>query len=169
VDFEESGCLEMRVFLIIFSFINAFLYFLLYAYYDNILGLFGSTGVASGFLVFLKTLILLVVSFLIGLIVSLLTRMKVARSFFDLRLALIVGIIPFIFLILSQPGVSNLMLAKIINPGGAAGDFVFYFLSRQIVWTMWLGFAIGASVRIAFRRKLRHEVSFSLENNEPSG
>jgi len=158
----------MRVFLIIFSFINAFLYFLLYAYYDNILALFGSSGITSGFLGFLKTLILLVVSFLIGLIVSLLIRMQVTESFFDLRLALIVGIIPFIFLILSQAGVSNFILTKIFSASSKVSDFIFYFLSRQIVWTMWLGFALGASVSIAFKKRLKHEASFSLEDNEPS-
>jgi len=158
----------MRVFLIIFSFINAFLYFLLYAYYENILGLFGTSGVTSGFLGFLKTVILLIVSFLIGLIVSLLLRMNIAKSFFDLRLALIVGIIPLFFLILSQPAVSNFILVKIFKSSGSISDFIFYFLSRQIVWTMWLGFAIGASVRLSFKKKLKHEVTFSLEDNEPS-
>ena len=158
----------MKVFLIIFSFINAFLYFLLYAYYENILALFGTSGVAGGFLGFLKTAILLVVSFLIGLIVSLLLKMNVSKSFFDLRLAIIVGTIPLFLLILSQPAISNFMLVKIFNSSSRAGDFIFYFLSRQIVWIMWLGFAIGASVRLAFRKKLKHEVNFSLEDNEPS-
>jgi len=158
----------MRIFLIIFSFINAFLYFLLYAYYENILALFGTSGVTSGFLGFLKTIILLVVSFLIGLIVSLLLKMNIAKSFFDLRLGIIVGIIPLFFLILSQPAISNFILVRLFNPNSRLNELVFYFLSRQIVWTMWLGFAIGASVRIAFKKKLKHEVSFSLENNEPS-
>jgi hypothetical protein len=158
----------MRVFLIIFSFINAFLYFLLYAYYESILGLFGTSGVTSGFLGFLKTVILLIVSFLIGLIVSLLLKMNITKSFFDLRLAIIVGIIPLFFLILSQPAISNFILVKIFKSNSTISDFIFYFLSRQIVWTMWLGFAIGASVRLSFKKKLKHEVSFSLEDNEPS-
>ncbi|MBN1298774.1 MAG: hypothetical protein JW997_03705 [Actinobacteria bacterium] len=158
----------MRIFLIIFSFINAFLYFLIYAYYENILALFSASGITSSLLGFLKTLVLLAVSFLIGLIVSLLTRINIAKSFFDFRLAIIAGIIPFFFLIVSQPAVSNFILINIFKSSGKISDFIFYFLSRQIVWTMWLGFAIGASVRIAFKKKLKHQIDFSLDDNEPS-
>ncbi len=146
----------MRIFLIIFSFINAFIYFLLYAYYENILGLFGSINITSGFLSFLKIFILIIVSFLIGLIVALLTRFRIEKSFFDWRIALIVGILPFIFLILSQGSITNYIVVEVFNSNRQISEFVFYFFSRQIVWAMWLGFAIGASVRIAFKRKIKH-------------
>jgi len=157
----------VRVFLIIFSFINAFLYFLLYAYYDNILALFGG-NVASGFLNFLRLLILVIVSFLIGLIVSLLTRIQAVKSFFDYRIALIVGILPFIFLILSLGNISNSISAGLFGANTTAAELMFYFFSRQVVWAMWLGFALGASVRLVFKRKLKHEVIFSNEDIEPS-
>ena len=146
----------MRIFLIIFSFINAFLYFLLYAYYENILGLFGSLNVTGGFLGFLKIFILVIVAFLIGLIVSLLARFRIEKSFFDWRIALIVGILPFIFLILSQGTITNYITVEIFNSNRQVSELIFYFFSRQIVWAMWLGFAIGASVRIAFKKKTKH-------------
>ncbi|MBM3708572.1 MAG: hypothetical protein FJW69_09620, partial [Actinobacteria bacterium] len=92
----------MRVFLIIFSFINALLYFLIYAFYENIMGILGNIDVTAGALGFLKILVLVIFGFLIGLIVSLLTKIKIDKSFFDYRIALIVGIFPFLFLIFSQ-------------------------------------------------------------------
>ena len=153
----------MRIFLIIFSFVNAFLYFLVYAYYENILTLFSGINVTSGFQSFIKIFLLVIVSFLIGLIVSLLIRFKIEKSFFDWRIALIVGIFPFIFLLLSQGSITNYVVVEIFNSNRQVSELIFYFFSRQIVWAMWLGFAIGASVRIAFKKKIKHEKSRELE------
>ncbi len=153
----------MRIFLIVFSFINAFLYFLVYAYYENILATLGSVNITGGFQSFIKIFLLVIVSFLIGLIVSLLIRFKIEKSFFDWRIALIVGIFPFVFLILSQGSVTNFVVVEVFNSNRQISELVFYFFSRQIVWAMWLGFAIGASVRIAFKKKIKHEKTHELE------
>ena len=153
----------MRLFLVITSFITAFLYFLIYALYDNILAVFGSIDVTGAFISFLKIFILVIVSFLIGLIVILLLKIRYEKSHFDYRFLLIVGILPFIFLILSQGAVTNLIIVKVFNSNRQISEFVFYFLSRQIVWAMWLGFALGTSVRLSFKRKLKHEASYKME------
>jgi hypothetical protein len=145
------------------SFITAFLYFLIYALYDNILAIFGSIDVTGAFISFLKIFILVIVSFLIGLIVILLLKIRYEKSHFDYRFLLIVGILPFIFLILSQGAVTNLLIVKVFNSNRQISEFVFYFLSRQIVWAMWLGFALGTSVRLVFKRKLKHEANYKLE------
>ncbi len=153
----------MRLFLIITSFITAFLYFLIYALYDNILAVFGSIDVTGAFISFLKIFILVIVSFLIGLIVIMLLKIRYEKSHFDYRFLLIVGILPFIFLILSQGAVTNLIIVKVFNSNRQISEFVFYFLSRQIVWAMWLGFALGTSVRLSFKRKLKHEASYKMQ------
>jgi hypothetical protein len=153
----------MRLFLIIMSFITAFLYFLIYALYDNILAVFGNIDVTGAFISFLKIFILVIVSFLIGLIVILLLRIRYEKSHFDYRFLLVVGILPFIFLILSQGAVTNLIIVKVFNSNRQISEFVFYFLSRQIVWAMWLGFALGTSVRLSFKRRLKHEASYKME------
>ena len=158
----------MRIFLIIFSFINAFLYFLVYAYYDNILALFGSVNVTSGFLSFIKLLVLIIFAFLIGLIVSLLIGTRTEKSFFDYRVALIVGILPLIFLILSQGSITSFITVRIFGSNRQISELIFYFLSRQIVWAMWLGFAIGVSVRVAFKKRLKHALPYEIESvNQP--
>jgi len=149
----------MRIFLIIFSFVNAFLYFLVYAYFENILVLFGSVSITGGLLGFVKIMLLIIISFLIGLIVSLLLRGKIKKSYFDYRIALIVGILPFIFLILSQGSIINIIVTGIFSSNRQISELIFYFFSRQIVWAMWFGFAIGASVRIAFNKKIKHAKS----------
>ena len=153
----------MRAFLIITSFITAFLYFLVYALYDNILAIFSSIDVTGAFVGFLKIFVLVVVSFLIGLIVILLLKIRYERSHFDYRFALIVGILPFIFLILSQGAVTNFIIIKIFNSNRQISELVFYFLSRQIVWAMWLGFALGTSVRLAFKRNIKHGLSYKTD------
>ena len=116
----------MRLFLIIASFITAFLYFLIYALYDNILAVFGSIDVTGAFISFLKIFILVIVSFLIGLIVIMLLKIRYEKSYFDYRFLLIVGILPFIFLILSQGAVTNLIIVKVFNSNRQISEFVFY-------------------------------------------
>jgi len=155
----------MRLFLIIFSFINAFLYYLVYAFYDNILGIISASGAASGFFAFLKLAVLAVIGFLIGLVISLMTRVQVEKTFFDYRIAIVAGIIPFILLILSTGAVTDFIVSGIFNSNRQVSEFIFYFLSRQIIWTLWLGFALGASVRVSFRKKLKHEAYFKMEDN----
>jgi hypothetical protein len=153
----------MRIFLIVIAFINTMLYLLVYAYYENIMGLFGNVNVAGGWLSFLKILDLVIVGFLIGLIVSLLLRLSIEKSFFDYRMLLIVGILPFIFLILSPGQVTNFFITKLFNSSRQISEAAFYFFSRQIIWSMWFGFAIGVSIRLAFKKKLKHEITYRLE------
>jgi len=153
----------MRIFLIITAFINTMLYLLVYAYYENIMGLFGNVDVAGGWLSFLKILDLIIVGFLIGLIAAMLLRLRIEKSFFDYRMCLIVGILPFIFLILSQGGITNFFITKLFNSSRQISEAAFYFFSRQIIWAIWFGFAIGVSVRLAFKKKLKHDMTYMLE------
>ncbi|MCL4417309.1 MAG: hypothetical protein M1365_11530 [Actinobacteria bacterium] len=152
----------MRIFLIVITFINTMLYLLIYAYYENIMGLFGNLNVGGGWLSFLKILDLIIVGFLIGLIVSLSLRLHIEKSFFDYRMLLIVGILPFIFLVLSPAPVINFFVTKLFNSSRQISEAAFYFFSRQIIWTLWFGFAIGVSVRLSFKKKLKHEIIYTL-------
>jgi hypothetical protein len=153
----------MRIFLIVTAFVNTMLYLLVYAYYENIMGLFGNVNVAGGWLSFLKILDLVIVGFLIGLIVAMLLRLRIEKSFFDYRMLLIVGILPFIFLILSPGQVTNFFIVKLFNSSRQISEAAFYFFSRQTIWAIWLGFAIGVSVRLSFKKKLKHEMTYIIE------
>lgn len=153
----------MRIFLIVTAFVNTIFYLLVYAYYENIMGLFGNVNVAGGWLSFLKILDLVIVGFLIGLIVSMLLRLRIEKSFFDYRMLLIVGILPFIFLILSPGQVTNFFIVKLFNSSRQISEAAFYFFSRQTIWAIWFGFAIGVSVRLSFKKKLKHEMTYILE------
>jgi len=153
----------MRIFLIVIAFINTMLYLFVYAYFENIMGLFGNVSVAGGWLSFLKILDLIIVGFLIGLIIAMLLRLRIEKSFFDYRMLLIVGILPFIFLVLSGGQVTNFFIAKLFNSSRQISEAAFYFFSRQIIWAIWLGLAIGVSVRLAFKKKLKHEMTYILE------
>jgi hypothetical protein len=147
----------MRIFLIVTAFINTMLYLLVYAYYENIMALFGNVNVAGGWISFLKILDLAIVGFLIGLIVTMLLPLRIEKSFFDYRMLLIVGILPFIFLTLSPGQVTNFFVVKLFNSNRQISDAAFYFFSKQIIWAIWFGFAIGVSVRLVFKKKLKHE------------
>lgn len=153
----------MRVFLIFFSFLNALLYFMLYAFYDSIIILIGGLSAPEWFLLFLKILILIIFGFLIGLVVSLMLKINRKETHFDYRTAITVGIFPFIFLILSNNSIINFISIHIFNSSRQISELLFYFLSRQIIFAVWLGFAIGVSVQISFKKKLKHEIVYNLE------
>lgn len=156
----------MRVFLIIFSFINAFLYFMFYAFFDSIMNLTGGLSISPDIVAFLKLVILIVFGFLIGLVVSLLLKLNIEKSFFDYKTALIAGIFPFIFLILSIGSITNFIADNILQSNRQLTELLFYFLSRQIIFSLWFGFAIGVSVRITFKKKIKHEITYNLNNIE---
>jgi len=155
----------LKNFLLIFSFINAILYILVYSYYDYILGLFGEISISAGFLSFLKILILIIVGFLIGLIAALLLNLNIGRSYYDYKALIIIGIIPFICLILSEGTITNFFIIKFLNSSRQVSELVFYLFSRQIIWTLWLGFSIGSSIRLSFKRKIsKHEVRYKVKS-----
>jgi hypothetical protein len=155
----------LKNFLLIFSFINAILYILVYSYYDYILGLFGEISVSAGFLSFLKILILIIVGFLIGLIAVLLLNLNIGRSYYDYKTLIIIGIIPFICLILSEGTITNFFIIKFFDSSRRISELVFYLFSRQIIWTLWLGFSIGSSIRLSFKRKIsKHEVRYRVKS-----
>ena len=155
----------MKNFLLIFSFINAILYILVYSYYDYILGLFGEISISAGFLSFLKILILIIVGFLIGLIAALLLNLNTDRSYYDYKALIIIGIIPFICLMLSEGTITNFFIIKFFNSSRQVSELVFYLFSRQIIWTLWLGFSIGSSIRLSFKRKIsKHEVRYRVKS-----
>ncbi len=145
----------MRIFLIIFSFINALLYFILYAFLDSILNLIGGVSVTADIISLLKLLILIIFGFLIGLVASLFLRKNQEKSFFDYKSALTIGLIPFIFLILSLGKIPNFISVNILNSNKQLSELLFYFLSRQIIFSIWLGFGLGISASIAFNIKIR--------------
>jgi ABC-type methionine transport system permease subunit len=139
---------------------------MLYAFFDSIINLTGGVDASRGLMVFLKVAILVVFGFLIGLIISILQRIYAERSFFEYRIALISGIIPFILLILSNTSITNFIAEHMLGSNRQLSEMLFYFLSRQVIFAVWLGFSIGVSVRVAFRKRLMHEKVYNLENEQ---
>lgn len=143
----------MRIFLIIFSFINTVFYVFVYSYFDNILDIFGVTGLSSIALNYIKLAALLVVGFCIGITVMLILRLKIKRSLFSFKNLFIVGIFPFICLILSEGTITSLIINKFFNSSEKLSELAFYLFSRQTIWSLWFGFAVGSSIRFSFLKK----------------
>jgi hypothetical protein len=152
----------VRIFLIIVSFINTILYILIYAYYDTILGLLGTSLLSPGLQSFFKVIVLIAAGFCIGLMSMLLLSPGMRRSRFNVRNLLLIGMVPFILLILSPGPVIDLIASRIFGNKESIRELLFYLLSRQALLSIWLGFAVGTSVRIHFgRRKLKHITSYT--------
>ena len=158
----------MRYFLIVFSFINTIFYILAYAYYDTILSFLGVENISAPALNYIKLLILLVIGFCIGTNVMLMLRLKLERSIFSFTNLILIGIIPFLCLILSQGSITGFIITRFFNSNARLSELAFYLFSRQTIWALWLGFAIGSSVRFGFpKRRHRHVVNDEPEQVDP--
>jgi hypothetical protein len=150
----------VRIFLIIVSFASGLLYFLIFSYFDTIIGVINPTLLPAGLQSFIKILVLLIAGFCIGLIPMLLLAPGMKRSRLDIRNLILMGIVPFILLILSPGPVIDFLATRIFSNNEQIRELLFYLFSRQPLWSVWLGFAIGTSTRISFKKKEhRHVVS----------
>ena len=156
----------MRIFLIVISFINTLFYVLVYAYYDTVLSMLGNIAISPNLQNFLKTLILLIAGFCIGVMVMLLLNIQSGRSHFDLKNLILIGIVPFMLLILSLGPVSAFILSRILSGNEKIQELAFYLLSRNVLWSVWFGFALGTSVRPSFgKRKHKHAATYVLDED----
>ncbi|MCJ7472429.1 MAG: hypothetical protein MUP02_06460 [Actinobacteria bacterium] len=160
----------MRIFLIVISFINTLLYVLIYAYYDNVLDMLGATAISADLQNLLRTLVLIIAGFCIGITVMLLLDLKINRSCFSFKNLLLIGIVPFILLILSQGFVSGLIISRLFSGSEKIQELVFYLLSRNVLWSVWSGFALGTSIRPVFRKvRHKHTVTYILRDDDIIG
>ncbi|HAJ95048.1 MAG TPA: hypothetical protein DCP02_02330 [Actinobacteria bacterium] len=150
---------KMRFILIIISFINIFLYYTAYAYFDNILIAFARYELPMGFLIFLKYFIIFVLGFLIGFLIILSMRLRVSMNYFDIKVLLMVGLIPALAIILSYSGLAGFLTNTIFKSNENISELYYYFFSRTDIWSIWLGVATGSSVRLKLlqKRKYKHQ------------
>lgn len=150
---------KMRFILIIISFINIFLYYTAYAYFDNILIALARYELPMGFLIFLKYFIIFVLGFLIGFLITLGMRLRVSMNYFDMKVLLMVGFIPALAIILSYSGLTNFLTNTIFKSNESISELYYYFFSRTDIWSIWLGVATGSSVRLKLlqKRKYKHQ------------
>ncbi len=150
---------KMRFILIIISFVNIFLYYTAYAYFDNILIVLAKYELSVGFLTFLKYFIIFVLGFLIGFLIILSMRLRVSMNYFDLKVFLMVGLIPVLAIILSYSGLVSFLVNTFFKSNGTINELYYYFFSRTDIWSLWLGVATGSSIRLKLlqKRKYKHQ------------
>jgi hypothetical protein len=157
----------LRIFLIIVSFINTLLYVLIYAYYDTILDRMGASLLSAGMQTFFKIVVLVAAGFCIGLMSMLLLSPGMKRSRFNVKNLLLIGLIPFILLLLSSGPVIDFIASRIFGNKESIRELLFYLLSRQAILSIWFGFAVGTSVRIRFGKKThKHSANYTLVEKE---
>jgi len=151
---------KMRFILIVISFVNIFLYYTAYAYFDNILIALARYELSVGFLTFLKYFIIFVLGFLIGFLIILSMRLRVSMNYFDLKVFLTVGLIPIIAIILSYSGLISFLVNAFFKSNGTINELYYYFFSRTDIWSLWLGVATGSSIRLKLllKKKYKHQV-----------
>lgn len=149
----------------VMSFINILFYFIMYALFDNMVELLGWTNLSPGFLNFTKLLMLIILGFLIGLVGILLfdigtKKACFERSYFDIKSLVILGFIPSIGLLLSGGSITNFFVSRFFGSNKELTEIFYYLFSRNTIWSIWLGFSIGASVRLAFRKKFKSKMIY---------
>ena len=149
----------MRFVLIIISFVNILLYYSAYAYYDTILGALAKYELPVSLLSFIKYFIIFILGFLIGFLIILGMRLKVKMNYFDIKVLLLVGLVPALAIIISYSGLANFLVTSIFKSNDTVNELYYYFFSRTDIWAMWLGIATGSSIRIKLsqKKKYKHE------------
>lgn len=154
----------MRIFLIVIAFTNGLLYFVVYAYFDTIISMMGPSSLSGGLQSFFKILLLLIAGFCIGLIPMLILSPGMRRSRIDIKNLVLLGVVPFILLVLSPGAVIDFIATRIFSNNENIKELLFYLFSRQPLWSVWLGFAIGTSARITFRRRENIQTADSISD-----
>ena len=152
---------KMKFFLIAASFVNIILYYTAFAYFDNIIDALAVYNLSVSFLNFLRLFIVFILGFMIGFLIAISMKSVVNINYFDIRVFLIAGFIPAMALIFYNTGAVNLVVTKFFNSNLKVSELVFYFFSRDIIWTIWLGISAGASVRLKFKssgKKFKHQI-----------
>ena len=89
------------------------------------------------------------------------------RNRVDIKNLILVGIVPFILLVLSPGPVMDFIVSRIFAGNENIKELLFYLLSRQTLWSVWLGFALGTSVRISFKKsRPRHKIDHAAVQNQ---
>ncbi len=158
----------MRIFLIIFSFINTIFYILIYSFFDKILEILGAVNLSPTAANYIKLTALLIVGFCMGVSIMLIMRLNIEKSLFSFKNLIIIGIIPFICLILSEGTITGFIINKFFNSSEKLSEMVFYLFSRQAIWSLWFGFAVGSSVRFSFSGRVYRHMSIDKTEKENS-
>jgi len=153
----------LKKLLLIFSIINAGLYFIIYSYFDYILG--SSPGVVMPALAisFIKILFLIAIGFSAGLTVSIIRGFDGIKSTFDYKMFMMLSIVPLIMLLLSGGQVTNFIIVRFFNANKKLAELAFYLFSRDFIWSMLLGFFAGVSVKLRFKRSRQLRITNNWE------
>jgi len=154
--------------LIIFSFINTIFYILIYSYFDKILEVLEEVNLSPVAANYIKLAALLVAGFCIGAMAMLILKLKLKRSFFSFKNFFTLGTIPLVLIILSEGTITAFIIDKLFNSSETVSELAFYLLSNQSIWFLWLGFAVGSSLRLGLYKKvLKHVAAVAKEDKSP--
>jgi hypothetical protein len=153
----------LRKFLIIFSYINIILYFILYSLFDYMLGKIPLSGMPGPAITTIKILFLIAAGFCLGIVISILRGHEGMKNCFDYRIFLKTGILPFILLILSGGQITSLIITYFFGGSKQLSELAFYLFSRDIIWAVWLGISLGVSVKLRFKRQRQLRITDTWE------
>ena len=128
------------------------MYFIIYSYFDYILGSSASFVLPAGLISFLKILFLIAIGFSSGLVASIIRGFEGVKSTFDYKMFMMLAIIPVIMLLLSGGQVTNFIIVRFFNANKKLAELAFYLFSRDFVWSMLTGFFAGVCVKLRFKK-----------------
>ena len=143
----------MRKFLITILYINIILYLVFYSLTDYILREFPSLSISAGAITFIKILFLVASTFCLGVLISIFRNYRGARTVFDYRLFLKIGVIPFALLVLSGGQITGFINTHLFGGSKQLSELAFYLFSRDSIWAVWFGISVGVSVKLIFQKK----------------
>jgi len=120
---------------------------------------------SPGLITTIKILFLISTGFCIGIVISMLRSYEGTKSIFDYGIFLKIGILPFILLILSGGQITSFIITYFLGGSKKISELAFYLFSRDAIWAIWFGIAIGVSVKLSFKRQKHIRITDTFEAN----
>jgi hypothetical protein len=127
------------------------------------LGKFPALTMSGGAITTIKIIFLIATGFCLGIVISILRGYDGMKSVFDYRAFLIIGILPFILLILSGGQITNFIITNFLGGNKQISELAFYLFSRDIIWAVWFGISIGVSVKLRFKKQRQLRITDTWE------
>jgi len=120
----------------------------IYALFDYIIGFIG-LSLSTFTYILIKSLLPVVIGFFISYFILILSNPEIKKMSFDYRKFTFFGIIPLLFLFVNLTPIPQVICGKIFKNFEVLSISIKYIFDKFDIWSLWLGFALGASFKIS--------------------
>ncbi len=139
-----------RGFLIFLNLVVLLIYMALFIFMEPLLAMAGqhisitpAIETAAGYF------LLIVIGFCMGNLTQIFTRTQYTKTRWDIRGFVLLSMIPVLFLLAINLGPTVAVIVQLPFIRESPAESLYYLLSTQYIWILWIGFNLGASIKFA--------------------